>query len=58
MSYVWSHFPRVPSVLQQHGLMLVTVEQLIRLPHLKNREQDQEQHKLLSPGTAVLKGGP
>lgn len=35
VSYVRPHFPRVPAILQQHGLVLVTVEQLICLPHLR-----------------------
>lgn len=39
VSYVRSHFARVPSILQQHGLVLVTVKQLIRLPYLKNRSK-------------------
>lgn len=34
VSYVWSHFPRVPSILQQHRLVLITVQQFVRLPYL------------------------
>lgn len=49
VSYVWSHFPRVPSILQQHRLVLITVQQFVRLPYLKNRQYDRKQHMLLCP---------
>lgn len=38
VGYVWPHFPGVSAILQQHRFVLVTVEQLVCLPYLKNED--------------------